>query len=135
MARAILSNPKVLVLDDATAAIDAETEDLIRRGMRFVLKGRTTFIIAHRISTVKQADLVIVVEDGRITQMGTHRQLMEEEGHYQNIAEVQLYGDDLETDEEGEKLSHMDRVQNQERVEATAEAAKGGEKVGSEANL
>lgn len=135
IARAILSNPKVLVLDDATAAIDAETEDLIRRGMRFVLKGRTTFIIAHRISTVKQADLVIVVEEGRITQVGTHRQLMEEEGHYQNIAEVQLYGDDQETDEEGEKLSHMDRLQNQQRVEATAEAAKGGEKVGSEANL
>src|SRR5439155_25285096 len=61
IARAIVTNPRILVLDDATAAIDPETEDLIRRGMRFVMPGRTTFVIAHRISTVKQADLVIVL--------------------------------------------------------------------------
>jgi ATP-binding cassette subfamily B protein len=135
IARAILSNPRVLVLDDATAAIDPETEDLIRRGMRFVLQGRTTFIIAHRISTVKQADVVMVLERGRITQMGTHEQLMEEEGHYRNIAEVQLYGDDIERDEEGDELSHMKRVQNENVVSATAEAAKGRDSGGSEANL
>src|SRR5207248_533568 len=57
IARAILTNPRILILDDATAAVDAETEDLIRRGMKFVMRGRTTFVIAHRISTVKQADV------------------------------------------------------------------------------
>lgn len=93
IARAILSNPRILILDDATAAIDSETEDLIRRGMDLVLAERTTFVIAHRVSTVKRADLVLVVEDGRITQMGTHDELMEEEGHYREIASVQLNGD------------------------------------------
>jgi ATP-binding cassette subfamily B protein len=94
IARAILTNPRILVLDDATAAIDPETEDMIRRGMKLVLQGRTTFVIAHRISTVKQADLVLVVEGGRITQSGTHDQLMQQDGHYREIAAVQLYGDD-----------------------------------------
>ncbi len=135
IARAILSNPRVLILDDATAAIDPETEDLIRRGMRFVLEGRTTFIIAHRISTVKQADLVIVLEQGRVTQMGTHAQLMEEEGHYRNIAQVQLYGDEIERDAEGDELSHMKRIQHENKVNATAAAAKGQDPAGSEANL
>jgi ATP-binding cassette subfamily B protein len=135
IARAIMSNPRVLVLDDATAAIDPETEDLIRRGMRFVLEGRTTFIIAHRISTVKQADLVIVLERGQVTQMGTHDQLMEEEGHYRNIAQVQLYGDDVERDAEGEELSHMKRIKDESKVSATADAAKGQGAAGSEANL
>ena len=94
IARAIVTNPRVLILDDATAAVDPETEDLIRRGMRFVMLDRTTFIIAHRISTVKQADLVIVMEHGRVSQIGTHDQLMEQDGHYREIAEAQLYGDD-----------------------------------------
>lgn len=109
IARAILTNPRVLILDDATAAIDPETEDLIRRGMRVVMRGRTTFVIAHRISTVKQADLVIVVESGRISQMGTHEQLIAEEGHYREIAEVQLFGDDEVHGPMEDLPSHMDR--------------------------
>lgn len=122
IARAILSDPRVLVLDDATAAIDPETEDLIRRGMRLTLHGRTTFIIAHRISTVKQADLVMVLEQGRITQLGTHAELMEREGHYRTIAEAQLYGDEAR-DEEAEP-SHMRRVSKDEQVAAAASEAK-----------
>ncbi|MGH7178137.1 MAG: ABC transporter ATP-binding protein [Tepidisphaeraceae bacterium] len=110
IARAIVTNPRILILDDATAAVDPQTEHLIRRGMRFVMKGRTTFVIAHRVSTVKQADLVVVLEDGRITQMGTHSQLMEQDGHYRDIAAVQLYGDSIERDEEGDLPSHMDRI-------------------------
>ena len=116
IARAIVTAPRVLILDDATAAIDAETEDLIRRGMRLTLFGRTTFIIAHRISTVKSADLVIVVEEGRITQMGTHSDLMAEEGHYRDIAAVQLSGGELKKPER--PPSHMDRVRDPSRVAA-----------------
>jgi ABC-type multidrug transport system fused ATPase/permease subunit len=97
IARAILTNPRILVLDDATASVDPETEDLIRRGMRFVMEGRTTFVIAHRVSTVKQADVVLVLEQGRLTQMGKHDQLMREEGHYREIARVQLFGDSNDT--------------------------------------
>ena len=108
IARAIVTNPRVLILDDATASVDTETEDLIRRGMRFVMHGRTTFIIAHRISTVKQADLVMVVERGRITQMGTHEQLMEQDGHYRQIAAAQLQGG--RADEDQDAPSHLKRL-------------------------
>ena len=118
IARAILTNPRVLILDDATASVDPETEDLIRRAMRFVMRGRTTFVIAHRISTVKQADVVVVIENGRVAQTGTHDQLMAAEGHYRDIAAVQLYGDDVARDDEGQPASHMDRVQNPQVVAA-----------------
>ena len=114
IARAIVTNPRILILDDATAAVDPETEDLIRRGMRLTLFGRTTFVIAHRISTVKNADLVLVVEHGRITQMGTHEKLMNEDGHYRAIARVQLATDeDVPAVRDSRDLpSHMDRVRD-----------------------
>jgi ABC-type multidrug transport system fused ATPase/permease subunit len=94
IARAVVTNPRVLVLDDATAAIDPETEDQIRSSMRSVMKGRSTFIIAHRISTVRRADLVLVLERGRLTQSGTHAELMRADGHYRSIVEAQLRRDD-----------------------------------------
>ena len=122
IARAILTNPRVLILDDAMAAVDPETEDLIRRGMRMVMQDRTTFVIAHRISTVKRADLVLVVEQGRITQSGTHAQLMEEQGHYREIAAVQLYGDEAASDD-GESPSHMKRIRDQHLIAAAAAGA------------
>ena len=113
IARAILSDPRILVLDDATAAIDPETEELIRRGMRHVMRNRTTFLIAHRISSVKTADLVIVLEEGRVTQMGTHDQLMREDGHYREIAAAQLE----------DNPSHMKRMRDEQLVEAGTAAA------------
>jgi ABC-type multidrug transport system fused ATPase/permease subunit len=126
IARAILFNPRVLVLDDATAAVDPETEDLIRRGTRAVMADHTVFVIAHRISTVKQADLVLVLEHGQITQMGTHEQLMEQDGHYRDIAAVQLYGDDMSlTDEEGESPSHLKRMLDVRKTAAVANLAAG----------
>ena len=115
IARAILTNPRILVLDDATAAIDAETEDLIRRGMKFVMHGRTTFVIAHRVSTVKRADLVLVVEHGRIAQQGTHDQLMAEGGHYREVAAAQLQVDD-DSAVDADAPSHMDRVRDEPAV-------------------
>jgi len=122
IARAILTNPRILILDDATAAVDPETEDLIRKAMRFVMYERTTFVIAHRISTVKAADLVLVIEGGRITQSGTHGQLMQEDGHYRHIAAVQLYGDEHAKD--GDSPSHMRRVRDPKFVAG----AQGGDK-------
>lgn len=117
IARAIVTNPRVLILDDATAAVDPETEDLIRRGMRLTLFGRTTFLIAHRISTVKSADLVLVLEHGQITQMGTHEQLMAQSGHYREIALAQLSGAEAPT-EAADRPSHMDRVRDPRLVAA-----------------
>jgi ABC-type multidrug transport system fused ATPase/permease subunit len=116
IARAIVTNPRILILDDATAAIDPETEDLIRRAMRFVMYDRTTFVIAHRITTVKQADLVLVIEGGRITQMGTHDELMAEDGHYREIAHAQLMSG--EPPEDDEQPSHMDRMAKPAQVAA-----------------
>jgi ATP-binding cassette subfamily B protein len=110
IARAILSDPRILVLDDATAAIDPETEELIRRGMRHVMRDRTTFLIAHRISSVKKADLVIVLENGRVTQMGTHEELMQQQGHYREIAAAQLQGEEVETEA---NPSHMKRMRDE----------------------
>ncbi len=127
IARAIVTNPRILILDDATASIDPEVEDQIRRAMRETLRARTTFVIAHRISTVKRADMVIVLENGRVTQIGTHDELMQTDGHYRDIAAVQLYGDALEVDAEGEVLSHMKRVADPRRVTAIAAAARGTE--------
>lgn len=115
IARAIVTNPRILILDDATAAIDPETEDLIRRGMRLTLFGRTTFLIAHRISTVKSADLVLVLEHGRITQIGTHEQLMTTDGHYRDVALAQLSDD---TPHPAEAPSHMDRIRDPKLIAA-----------------
>lgn len=123
IARAILSNPRILVLDDATAAVDPETEDLIRRGMKFAMYGRTTFVIAHRLSTAKQADRVIVMEHGRVTQTGTHDQLMAEDGHYREIAAVQLRRDSTGGPDE-DNPSHMKRVRDNRLVNASAAASR-----------
>lgn len=90
IARALATDPRVLVLDDATAAIDPKTEEQLRAALRSAMKGRTTFVIAHRISTVRSADLVLVLERGRIVQSGTHAELVAHEGPYRALLESQL---------------------------------------------
>lgn len=85
IARMVLSNPKFVILDEATSALDTATESALHKALNEFLKGRTTLIVAHRLSAVKQADLIYVLEDGRVSQAGTHRELVEQEGLYQTL--------------------------------------------------
>lgn len=89
IARALLKNPKILVLDDATSAVDMETEHEIQSGFQEVMRGRTTFIIAHRISSLRHADEILVLDEGRVVQRGTHQQLIQEPGPYQDVYHIQ----------------------------------------------
>ncbi|ANE47908.1 multidrug ABC transporter ATP-binding protein [Paenibacillus swuensis] len=89
IARALLKNPRVLILDDATSAVDMETEHEIQAGFKELMKGRTTFIIAHRISSLRHADEIIVLDEGRTVQRGTHEQLLAMEGPYRKTYEIQ----------------------------------------------
>jgi ATP-binding cassette subfamily B protein/subfamily B ATP-binding cassette protein MsbA len=89
IARAICVDPSILILDDATSAVDMETELNIQRALKEVMKGRTTFIIAHRISSLKHADEILVLEDGRIVERGTHDKLIRNSGPYQRIYSIQ----------------------------------------------
>jgi ABC transporter fused permease/ATP-binding protein len=90
IARAVLKNPKILVLDEATSALDAESEHLVQEALDRLLEGRTTLVIAHRLSTVKNADRVLVLDGGRIVQQGTHAALVLEAGLYRKLVERQF---------------------------------------------
>ncbi|MDG1897320.1 MAG: ABC transporter ATP-binding protein [Fuerstiella sp.] len=90
IARAILANPKLLILDEATSNLDTESERLIQESLAGLMRGRTSFVIAHRLSTIAGADLICVVEDGQITQTGTHEQLMVSGGKYRTMVEQQV---------------------------------------------
>lgn len=94
IARAICINPKILVLDDATSAVDMETEFKIQQALREVMKGRTSFIIAHRISSLKHSDEILVLEGGRVIERGTHEFLINNKGAYQRIYEIQYQDKD-----------------------------------------
>lgn len=89
IARAICLNPAILILDDSTSAVDMETEFQIQQALREVMKGRTTFIIAHRISSLKHADEILVLEHGRIIERGTHEQLLAGNGPYRRTYNIQ----------------------------------------------
>lgn len=93
IARMVLSNPKFVILDEATSALDTATEAALHRALTEFLSGRTTLIVAHRLSAVKQADLIYVLEDGQVTQFGTHGELVEQQGLYQTLyGAVQSHG-------------------------------------------
>jgi ATP-binding cassette subfamily B protein/subfamily B ATP-binding cassette protein MsbA len=90
IARAILASPQILILDEATSNLDTESEQLIQASMASLLAGRTTFVIAHRLSTVRRADLILLMEEGRIVERGTHPQLMEARGIYYDMVLRQM---------------------------------------------
>lgn len=84
-ARALLADPKILILDEATSSIDTETELLLQKGLARLLEGRTSFIIAHRLSTIKNADCIMYVDKGGILEKGTHEELLKKKGAYYDL--------------------------------------------------
>jgi ABC-type multidrug transport system fused ATPase/permease subunit len=95
IARAVLINPLILVLDEATASVDTATEKAIQSSLTEIMKDRTTFIIAQRLSTIKNAHRIIVIEDGAIVEMGTHQELLDQVGYYSKIYELQFKGQEI----------------------------------------
>ena len=90
IARTILLNPPLLILDDSTSSVDTITEYQIQRSLNTIIEGRTTFVIAHRLSTVRQADLILVLEKGQIVEQGSHDDLIKSNGFYRKIHDLQL---------------------------------------------
>jgi ATP-binding cassette subfamily B multidrug efflux pump len=90
IARALLMDPRILILDDSTSSVDTQTERLIQRALDNLMEGRTTFVIAHRLSTVRRADLILVMDGGRIVERGKHSALLSQDGLYRQIYELQL---------------------------------------------
>jgi subfamily B ATP-binding cassette protein MsbA len=89
IARAILADPRILILDEATSSLDSESEMLIQEGLAQLMRGRTTFVIAHRLSTIRRADQILVVESGRIVERGTHASLYALGGRYRELYDKQ----------------------------------------------
>jgi len=90
IARALLMDPRILILDDSTSSVDTETEHLIQNALETVMRGRTTFVIAQRLSTVKRANKIVVLEGGEVVEQGTHEELLEKGGIYADIYNMQF---------------------------------------------
>lgn len=96
-ARAIIADPKILILDEATSSIDTETEKLIQDAIDKLLKGRTSFIVAHRLSTIRNSDLILVLKDGKVIEQGTHEELLKLKGYYYNLYLNQFAEDQIKS--------------------------------------
>ena len=106
IARALLMNPRILILDDSTSSVDAQTEKLIQQALERLMEGRTTFVIAHRLATVRRADLILVMDRGRIVQRGTHAELLRAGGLYKEIHDLQLC----------QRLKFMEEMEEKEEI-------------------
>ena len=91
IARAILKNPEILILDEATSSLDTESEKLVQEALENLMHSRTSLVIAHRLSTIKKADEIIVLERGKIIERGTHQQLIAQNGHYRKLSDLQSF--------------------------------------------
>ena len=89
IARAILKNPPILLLDEATSALDSESEHLVQEALNNLMKNRTSLVVAHRFSTIQNADVIVVVKEGEIVEVGSHSELMENDGLYKKLSEMQ----------------------------------------------
>jgi ABC-type multidrug transport system fused ATPase/permease subunit len=115
IARALLMDPRILILDDSTSSVDTQTEKLIQAALDALMEGRTTFVIAHRLSTVRRADMILVMDKGRIVERGTHNELLARGGLYKEIHDLQLI-DHAKFSEE------MDELQEDIRTERSHES-------------
>ncbi|MBO8462834.1 MAG: ABC transporter ATP-binding protein [Firmicutes bacterium] len=97
IARAILKDPQILILDEATSSVDTRLERMLQDAMQKVMKGRTSFVIAHRLSTIKNADLILVMQDGNIIEQGTHESLLEQKGFYEQLYHSQFANGEIES--------------------------------------
>ena len=97
LSRAIIRNPRILILDDAFSSVDTNTEEAILEGLRETLAERTSLIVSHRVSTLRDADLIIYIDEGTITEMGTHQELIDLGGRYMGMVEHQALIEELES--------------------------------------
>ncbi|MEO6498584.1 MAG: ATP-binding cassette domain-containing protein, partial [Mucilaginibacter sp.] len=94
IARAVLSNPPIMLLAEATSALDTESEKLVQGALNNLMKNRTSLIIAHRLSTIQNADIIVVLEDGNVVEQGSHTQLLEQNGLYRKLIDMQTFNTD-----------------------------------------
>jgi ATP-binding cassette subfamily B protein len=104
IARAVLKNPSMLIFDEATAAVDSETENLIQEAIERLISGRTTLMIAHRLSTLRKANKIIVVDKGEIIEFGSHEELMALKGKYYKLIEIQSLSEKIRQNKEAENF-------------------------------
>jgi ATP-binding cassette subfamily B protein len=108
IARTLLLDPRILVFDDSTSSVDTETEYLIQQALAELMKGRTTFVIAQRLRTVKSADQILVLNEGRIVEQGRHEELIEQDGLYRQIYDLELRDQEEAFERERERLAGLD---------------------------